>query len=286
METEDPTLNYLPRGAAPVTAVIPCFRSAATLHRAVSSVFAQSIRPTEVIVVDDASDDEGTKLVLTSIEAEFSGLVKVIRLEVNGGASVARNRGWEAASQPFIAFLDADDAWHPNKLAMQMPLMVGADGAAVSGHSISINTFVETGAIIDMERQTESLGFRQLLFRNRLPTPSVIVRRSLSQRFDPSRRLSEDYDLWLRIVAAGEDCKYLAIPLTTTFKASYGEGGLSQNLWAMERAQASVYRGLMADRLISPIAYGVLTLWGWARFGRRLVISSAQRLSRSLQHED
>lgn len=270
---------------SPVTAVIPCFRNATTLRRAVKSVFAQTNRPREVIVVDDASDDEDTEVLLSVLEVEYGDLVKVIRLDSNGGPSGARNRGWEAASQPFIAFLDADDAWHHEKIALQMPLMLGPHGASISGHPISINTFFKCDANVDVEHLARPLRIGQLLFRNQLLTSSVIVKASLQQRFDPSRRLCEDYDLWLRILMAGEFCRYLPIPLTTTFKASFGEGGLSKDLFAMEQAQAGVYRGLVADRLISTPTYAALVVWGWVRFARRVAISKTRQPLRKLRRE-
>ena len=268
---------------APVTAVIPCFRNADTLHRAVQSVLDQTARPAEVIIVDDASDDESTRRSLISIEVAFAGSVRVIRLDINGGASVARNRGWDEASQPFVAFLDADDAWHPEKIALQLPIMLGRDGASISGHPISINEFIDVKECPPRFRLPVSLSLREMLMRNRFPTPSVILRTSLTQRFDPSRRLCEDYDLWLRIIAAGEKCRYLPIPLTSTFKASFGEKGLSNQLWAMDRAQADVYKSLSAEGIISSASYALLVLWGWIRFARRLSISGAQRLARSFR---
>lgn len=86
----------------PVTVVIPCFCCASTIKRAVDSVAQQTQKPAEVILVDDASGDN-TLEVLHKIANQYSGWVKVIGLINNQGAANARNVGWDAAAQPYIA---------------------------------------------------------------------------------------------------------------------------------------------------------------------------------------
>lgn len=272
-----------PMGFAPVTAVIPCYRDAATIHRAVSSAVQQTMPPREIIVVDDGSDHDTTEHILRSIEAEFPGRVSVVRLERNAGPAVARNCGWDAASQPFVAFLDADDVWHPQKIALQLPLMLAPNGAGIAGHGIRIGPPTDSYSDSYARARVTTVTMWKLLRRNWLPTPTVMVKASLTHRFDPTRRYCEDYDLWLRIVASGEPCKFLPMPLSSTFKDSFGEKGLSNNLWRMELAQADVYRGLRADELISRAHYCLLIVWGAIRFVRRLAISGSRRLRRRLR---
>src|SRR5215831_14326963 len=100
------------REHAPVSAVIPCYRCGATIRRALESVAGQTLLPSEVILVDDCSAD-GTEAELRQIATEYpQGWIKVVSLSANGGPGVARNGGWDAAAQPYVAFLDADDCWH------------------------------------------------------------------------------------------------------------------------------------------------------------------------------
>src|SRR5688572_19076100 len=89
---------------APVSVVVPCYRCGGSIGRAVASVLAQSARPAELIVVDDASDDASPQAI-----AALGAGVRAVRLARNQGPAAARNAGWAAATQPYLAFLDADD---------------------------------------------------------------------------------------------------------------------------------------------------------------------------------
>jgi glycosyltransferase involved in cell wall biosynthesis len=100
-----------------VTVVIPTFNRARSLGRAIDSVLAQTYTNFELIVVDDGSTDNTPELL-----ARFANRIQVIR-QPNSGPSVARNTGIRAARGKFIAFLDSDDEWLPEKLEQQVPLM-------------------------------------------------------------------------------------------------------------------------------------------------------------------
>ena len=105
-----------------ISVIIPCYRCSDTIERAVASVVAQTLQPAEVILVDDCSGD-GTLATLNKIQAHYpQGWVQVIECSVNGGAGTARNAGWAAATQTYLAFLDADDIWLPEKLKSQLKI--------------------------------------------------------------------------------------------------------------------------------------------------------------------
>ena len=95
-----------------VSVVVPCFACAGTIERAVASVAAQTCRPLELILVNDASLDE-TAACLQRLHDQYPEWVHVVHLAVNVGAGEARNAGWSVAKGKYIAFLDADDSWHP-----------------------------------------------------------------------------------------------------------------------------------------------------------------------------
>jgi glycosyltransferase involved in cell wall biosynthesis len=97
-----------------VSCVIPAFNCAAYVGEAIDSVLEQSYRPTEIIVVDDGSTD-GT----ADVVAAYKNHVRYLR-QSNAGPAAARNHGLRAACGDFIALLDADDIWHPEKLDRQM----------------------------------------------------------------------------------------------------------------------------------------------------------------------
>ncbi|MGL6044061.1 MAG: glycosyltransferase family 2 protein, partial [Sandaracinobacteroides sp.] len=100
---------------APVSVVIPAYNREATVGTAIRSVLWQTLSPVEVIVVDDGSTD-GTAAAVQAIDDPRVRLVS----QANGGISAARNRGIEAATQPWVAFQDSDDEWLPLKLEKQM----------------------------------------------------------------------------------------------------------------------------------------------------------------------
>ena len=172
--------------------VIPVYNGAATIMRAVESVLNQSLKPLQVIVVDDGSADETVSI----LERRYSGEVKLIKLPVNSGSSAARNAGMDAATGAYIAFLDADDTWHPDKLAAVNRVLKENPGIAFLFHLSTLSDFVKT----DVENpRVQKLGFARLLKGNFIQTPCAIVRNDTSFRFEHTMRYMEDYDLWLRI---------------------------------------------------------------------------------------
>jgi glycosyltransferase involved in cell wall biosynthesis len=115
-----PTADHDPARTAPpgdsgpsISVVIPCYNAAHFLRATIESILRQTRPATEVIVVDDGSTDDSAR-----IAASFGPPVRVIR-QRNQGESAARNRGIEAATGDWVAFLDADDLWLPTKLARQ-----------------------------------------------------------------------------------------------------------------------------------------------------------------------
>lgn len=226
---------------APISAVIPCFRCASTIRRAISSVAAQSFRPAELILVDDGSGD-GTLQELRDLRCTFGeDWIRIVALSENLGPASARNAGWDAATCPYVAFLDADDAWHPRKIEIQHAFMETHPDVALSGHA---HRQIADGAAIDAP--VAGAGYRivsraELLLSNRFITPSAMLRRSLSYRFQTGRRYLEDHLLWLEIASAGLRVARLAEILAFTFKAPLGESGLSADTWAMRKAELSAF---------------------------------------------
>ncbi len=114
-----PANSTLKAAAAAVSVVIPCYRCGATIARAVASVLAQTLPVAEIILVDDASGDDTLAALEDIRRGHGDAAVRVLAAPANVGAGEARNLGWNAASQPWVAFLDADDAWHPRKIEIQ-----------------------------------------------------------------------------------------------------------------------------------------------------------------------
>lgn len=229
-----------------------------------ASARVQTLAPVEIVVVDDASDD-------SSLETAERLGARVIRLSRNSGPAGARNAGWNAATQPYIAFLDADDAWHPRKLELQLSWMESHPHSVLTSHAIGEQGAAAAERIHGAVRVTRA----RLLRSNPFQTSSVMLRRSLPNRFAEGKRYCEDYLLWLEIVLAGGEAHYLDACLAQRFKPVYGAAGASGRLWQMERGELDALRRVWRAGLLGFPAFAAASAWSWAKFLRRVVLARA-----------
>lgn len=257
---------------APVSVVIPCFRCADVIKRAVGSIVAQTVRPVEVILVDDAGGDATLSALYDMQKLHGENLIRVLRMKKNGGPSAARNAGWNAASGKYIAFLDADDAWHPRKIEIQHGWMAAHPKVALTGHRCAVLSGETLGFPVEKPLRTFRLHPSRLLFTNLIPTRSAMIRKELPFRFDPSKKHSEDYLLWLEISLNGNDVRLLDPILGYSFKAQYGQGGLTKNLRDMEKGEIDTYRKLHRKGLVTgPVSFFLIG-FSLLKYLRRLLI--------------
>lgn len=265
-------LNPLLSAVAPVSVVIPCFRCTSTINRAIASIAQQTQKPIEVILVEDGSGDD-TLSVLQALIEPFSDWIKIIALSENQGAANARNLGWAAATQPYIAFLDADDAWHPQKIEIQTAYMNAHPELVLCGHQHRI---IEDSIVLpDWQIQAwtaQCISKWSWLLSNKFVTPSVMVRRDVYQRFKQNQRYMEDYRLWLEFVCSENEVTKLSAELVAIYKSSYGVSGLSAQLWAMEHGELSNYQHLYDKNYINLVQWFALSVYSLLKFVRRLII--------------
>ena len=184
-----------------VSIIIPAYNRADVLPRAITSVLSQTFTDYEIIVVDDASTDE-----TSAVARNFDGPVHVIRHEVNRGPAAARNTGIQATSGAYVAFLDSDDEWLPEKLARQIGLLdmsVKYFGASCSGYTV---IQPELGYSWERRLPTEQHWTEYLLTRglDLGPGSTLVARREVFERIgllDEGLRRWEDWDWLLRYVA-------------------------------------------------------------------------------------
>jgi glycosyltransferase involved in cell wall biosynthesis len=187
-----------------VSVIIPTFNRAGLTGEAVDSVLAQSYQDFEVLIVDDGSTDDTPRV----IEARFGTDRRVRCLRrPNSGPGPARNHGIRQARGELIAFLDSDDLWHPDKLRLQVE-QLDLNPAAV----LSFCDAVVEGGKPGRETRFRSKRFhgdttmRGIVEWNfPMCTPSVLIRRAVFNEiglFDEAFTCSEDWDLWIRIVAS------------------------------------------------------------------------------------
>lgn len=207
-----------------VSAVIASYNMAQYLPQAVHSVMAQTYRNVEIQIVDDGSTDNTTEVV-----RQWEGDPRVrVHLQKNAGAANAKNEGMKRSRGAFIALLDADDVWKPDKLARQMPLfnrdpeigLVYSDYERMDGEGRPLPP-----AITDMRRGWVA---GPLLVENFVAYSAVVMRRECLERsgyFDESLSMGFDYDLWLRMSAG---CQFDFVP-EATLRYRVWSGQLSRN---------------------------------------------------------
>jgi len=258
---------------APVSVIVPCFRCASTIARAVESIFAQTLLPSQVILVDDGSDDD-TPAALRQLERKHPGQITLVPLQANSGAASARNAGWAIATQPFVAFLDADDSWHPEKLRIQYEYMKAHPDVAACGHGRMLLRDDATACAPAMDPAVTRISATGLLFSNAFSTPTVMVRRDIPFRFAEGQRYVEDAFLWQQIALAGLAVVRLESELACIHKPPFGSAGLSSRLWGMERAELGNFLAHYRARKIGLVLLLALMVFSLAKYARRLLLRS------------
>lgn len=200
-----------------ISVVIPTHNRPEKLRLAVRSVFAQTQRPHEIIVIDDCSNQPVTDDVFSQSPADIRCYLK--RNTYPKGANASRNRGIECASGKWIAFLDDDDMWHPKKLATQLAF-------SESSHldlSYTGKWIIRKNIDRELERRYNFItpngtNLREsIMSRNFIGTTSTIMVLSEAIRraggFDVALPAMQDYDLYIRMIFAGSTVAGINKPL-------------------------------------------------------------------------
>lgn len=232
--------------------VMPCFNASQTAHRAIESCFRQTERSVEILLIDDASRDSTHELLIelaTSAPADMP--VHVYRMPVNGGPSKARNCGWDMAAGRYIAFLDADDCWDADKLAIMREYLERMPEVLLLGHAHRQlgETYAEPLQVV-----VRPMSMLQLLLRNIAQTSCIVVARQIALRFDTTMRYTEDHDLWLRIAREGVAVYLAGFSGTQLGRPQMSLGGLSGHRWKMRRGELQMYvKAAQQDVRLLPI---------------------------------
>jgi glycosyltransferase involved in cell wall biosynthesis len=259
--------------AADVSVIIPCYRCVATLGRAIDSVLAQTRLPREIVLVDDCSGDDTFDTMNVFAASLGREWVTVVSLPRNLGAGEARNAGWACAKSTYIAFLDADDYWHPGKIDLQYSWMRQRPHVAITGHRWQLEELNSNEPARKEEHNlARRIGRFSFLLSNRFSTPTVMLRRDIPIRFAANKRYAEDYYLWLSIVLRDFEAWLLDVSLVRLAKSPISTTGLSSHLLRMERGELGMYKRLYNEGLISWPMFLCMTGWSVLKFGRRLTL--------------
>lgn len=209
-----------------VSVIVNCLNCAEYLREAINSIFAQTYTDWEIIFWDNASIDNSAE-----IAQSYGETLRYFRSDKTYPLGKARNLAIERTRGKYIAFLDSDDVWFPEKLEKQLKLLEKNPqiGLVFSDCYIIDVMGNITGRSFDKGRPPQGQIFDALFIRNFIPLPTVVIRKEVLERieaFNPRFQIAEEYDLFLRIAQSFE-LGFVDLPLA---KYRIHEGGFSRNV--------------------------------------------------------
>lgn len=183
-----------------VTVIMPAYNAERFIEEAIRSVMGQTVGDWELLVIDDGSRD-GTCAVAQRLAAE-DPRIRLLRNDTNMGVARTRNRGFDLCRSPYVALLDSDDAWHPEKLERQLTRLEesGADLCYTSYGIMGIRSQkVRADYLVP-----EQADFKRLLKENVIGCSTVLLKTGLVRQYHFETDLHhEDYALWVRLLHDG-----------------------------------------------------------------------------------
>jgi teichuronic acid biosynthesis glycosyltransferase TuaG len=233
--------------------IIPCFNRLTSLCSTLESCLHQSFNSYEVILVDDCSSED-VNSVFVRYKDKFKTLKNVdfryFRLNKNSGPSKARNFAWEKARGEYVAFLDSDDLWHPEKLSICAFFVEKHKPQCLyHNYSYELNDMEQCSIVHNRFKICWKNTFHGLL-RNYSVTPSFVILKSISERFNESMRFNEDHDLWLRLSFKYHILAVDGPPLTILGRQFSSLGGLSENMLKMRLGEMKMYTNICREQIL------------------------------------
>ena len=228
-----------------ISVIIPTFNRLDLLKRAIDSVLNQSIKPYDIIVVDDGSTDSTSEMIQQKYKS-----INLIQ-QKNSGVSAARNNGIKNAQGDWIALLDSDDEWKKNKLEEQVKNLTDNPQYEFC-HTNEI--WIRNGIRVNQKKRHKKYGgfiFDKCLDICRISPSSVLFNKNILNHvgwFDEKLPVCEDYDLWLRITA---DYEILFIDKPLIVKYGGHNDQLSQSVEAIERFRIKALQSLLENSDLS-----------------------------------
>lgn len=242
-----------------VSVITPAFNAGRTIRQTIRSVQGQTFRYWEMIVVDDCSTDDTCAIIEES--AASDNRIRLLRQPVNGGAARARNAALKAGEGRYVAFLDSDDYWLPEKLEHQLAFMAAKDIALSYTLYRRFRDGSETlGPLVQLPR---SLTYKDLLKNTAIACLTVMVDRERTGPIEFPVVRHEDYALWLRLLEQGFVAHGLMEDLARYRVSSVSVSGnkLKSAAWAW-----NIYRNV--EKLNLPYASWCFVNYVWNAYRR------------------
>lgn len=271
-----------------VSVIIPALNASKTIARAVRSAMEQTYRHQEIIVIDDGSSDD-----LSRALEPFGCAVQLVR-QPNQGAGSARNTGVKLASGELLAFLDADDHWHPDKLRRQVDALLGNPTMTLCGtgfRRLPAGDISATPQEIEIAEPILIRDFTRFFANPYIGTPGVVMWRELFLELGGFRTditAAEDIDLWLRAAYRGGVVFIPSLLFTVTLSntsltARHQDGTHRDNLKVIDDFCAA-HRGF-ADknaRVVRRLRAEILANWGADAYIRGELTTARRILMKSV----
>jgi teichuronic acid biosynthesis glycosyltransferase TuaG len=221
-----------------ISVIIPTYNAEKYILETINSVKSQTYQNWEMIIVDDYSKDNTVEIIKK--EAKNDSRIKLIQLSQNCGAAIARNTAIRNAKGKYIAFLDSDDLWYPEKLEKQVAFMQENDIAfSFTSYQIINEDGTETDKIINVPKEIDYKGLLKNTIIGCLTVMLDVSKLGLVQM--PNIRTRQDTALWLSILKKGYKAYGIQEPLSKYRKV---KGSISSNKLKMAKQNWRMYRDL------------------------------------------
>lgn len=256
-----------------VSVIIPVYNSEDTILKAINSVLEQTYDgPVEIIVVNDGSTDNSLAI-LKNFQSENLSVPFFIIDQLNGGVSSARNAGLKVAKGEYIAFLDSDDIWLPDKLKKQIMFLEKNLQYSFVG---CLHNSIVLKSPYKIENDVYIITIKKMLVKMAPQTSTALVRKEVflkSGIYDENQKYAEDGNLWFRIAF---NHKMAILPESLVFagagKPGFGHSGLSAKIWLMQKGEMKNILELLKYEKISLFQFLIFSSYSLLKFLRRVII--------------
>jgi glycosyltransferase involved in cell wall biosynthesis len=252
-----------------ISIIIPIYNAEKTIAASLDSVKNQTFeqKEFEIIIINDGSTDESETVVEDYIKEHPEMDIHLIN-QLNGGVSKARNTGLKTAKGDYIALLDADDEWLPEKTKIQMNyfenILLNADFLATARNNIAILPPYQ------VKNNTAEITFKKLLIRNEAQPSTVIFKKKVLENtgyFDDDQRYAEDVNYWMKISFRNK--MYIInenLVMAGRGKRTFGVSGLSANLFEMKKGFRKNLYEMYTLKKINSLQYAGFRLFYEAKY--------------------
>ena len=231
-----------------VAIIMPSYDSEKFIVESVESVLAQTYSKWELIIVDDCSPDDSNKIITKYVDSDCR--IKLIKLQKNSGPAIARNMAIETANGRYIAFLDSDDVWLPNKLEKQIKFMQDNDLAfTYSSYKLVGEDNEDLGLFITKDKisyfdmlKTCSVGCLTAIYDTE----------KIGKQYMPLILKRQDYGLWLKILKLIGETRGILEPLATY---RIRKNSVSSNKVKAAKYQWKIYREIEKLSFLKSLYY-------------------------------